>query len=145
MASQAHSPTSLEGTYALQAAVVGEDVDGQAPASGSPQLPATASGPSPRGGACVRDRTVNPGRPAVLGARPANTSFQLWGESVVACVVADDPPVDVGVLDEFCRGRIAGFKRPKRYHFLETLPKNNKGKVLRTNLRTRFAGPSLVV
>jgi long-chain acyl-CoA synthetase len=63
-----------------------------------------------------------------------------WGESVVACVVVDDPSVDAGVLDEFCRARIAGFKRPRSYYFLETLPKNNNGKVLKTDLRRTFAG-----
>jgi long-chain acyl-CoA synthetase len=85
----------------------------------------------------------------VLLAHPGVTEASVigcpdpeWGESVVACVVVDDPSVDAPVLDEFCRARIAGFKRPKRYHFLEILPKNNNGKVLKTDLRTSFAGPS---
>ena len=34
-----------------------------------------------------------------------------------------------------CREQIAGFKRPKAYHFVTALPKNNYGKVLKTDLR----------
>jgi acyl-CoA synthetase (AMP-forming)/AMP-acid ligase II len=38
-------------------------------------------------------------------------------------------------LDAHCLNAIARFKRPKRYVFLEALPKNNYGKVLKTELR----------
>jgi long-chain acyl-CoA synthetase len=80
--------------------------------------------------------------PGVAEASVIGCADPEWGESVVACVVVRDPSVDAGVLDEVCRQRIAGFKRPKRYHFLETLPKNSYGKVLKTDLRRRF-NPSL--
>ena len=65
-----------------------------------------------------------------------------WGESVVACVVVDDPSVDAAELDDFCRASMTGFKRPKTYHFLQALPKNNNGKVLKTQLRTTYAAPT---
>ena len=39
------------------------------------------------------------------------------------------------MLDAFCLEQIARFKRPKRYEFVEALPKNNYGKVLKTVLR----------
>ncbi len=38
-------------------------------------------------------------------------------------------------LDATCLEHIARFKRPKRYHFVDSLPKNNYGKVLKTALR----------
>jgi long-chain acyl-CoA synthetase len=38
-------------------------------------------------------------------------------------------------LDAFCLNEIARFKRPKRYELIESLPKNNYGKVLKTELR----------
>ena len=38
-------------------------------------------------------------------------------------------------LDALCLERIARFKRPKAYVFLDDLPKNNAGKVLKTVLR----------
>ena len=55
-----------------------------------------------------------------------------WGEEVVAFVVGK---VDPGELDQLCIDNIARFKRPKDYVFLSDLPKNNYGKVLKTDLR----------
>jgi long-chain acyl-CoA synthetase len=55
-----------------------------------------------------------------------------WGEVVVAYVVGDVQPRE---LDELCLGEIARFKRPKDYVFVEALPKNNYGKILKTDLR----------
>jgi long-chain acyl-CoA synthetase len=47
-------------------------------------------------------------------------------------------PVDAKTLDAFCLDQIARFKRPKRYEFVEALPKNNYGKVLKTVLRLLY-------
>ena len=41
-------------------------------------------------------------------------------------------------LDAHCLLHIARFKRPKRYEFVDALPKNNYGKVLKTELRARL-------
>jgi long-chain acyl-CoA synthetase len=59
-----------------------------------------------------------------------------WGEIVVACVVLEDGAVaDDAKLDAHCLASIARFKRPKRYVYLDALPKSNYGKVLKTELR----------
>ncbi|MEM6760328.1 MAG: AMP-binding protein [Pseudomonadota bacterium] len=58
-----------------------------------------------------------------------------WGEEVVAFVVGDADPA---ALDALCLDQIARFKRPKDYIFVEDLPKNNYGKVLKTDLRARL-------
>ena len=59
-----------------------------------------------------------------------------WGEEVIAFVVVeDDFLLDRNALDEHCLKSIARFKRPKRYVQISTLPKNNYGKVLKTQLR----------
>jgi len=72
---------------------------------------------------------------AVVGAPDAE-----WGEVVVAFVVmAPGVAADSAVLDAFCLEHIARFKRPKRYAFVDALPKNNYGKVLKTVLRERLA------
>jgi long-chain acyl-CoA synthetase len=42
-------------------------------------------------------------------------------------------------LDTLCLDRIARFKRPRAYRFVDALPKNNYGKVLKTTLRRRLA------
>ncbi len=60
-----------------------------------------------------------------------------WGEEVVAFVVCDGP-LDAAALDAHCLDRIARFKRPKDYVALQALPKNNYGKVLKTELRASF-------
>jgi len=62
-----------------------------------------------------------------------------WGEEVVACVVArPDRLVSEADLDALCLSAIARFKRPRAYVFLDALPKNNYGKVLKTELRRRY-------
>ena len=59
---------------------------------------------------------------------------------VVACVVLEDGvTADDGRLDAHCLASIARFKRPKRYVYLDALPKNNYGKVLKTALREMMA------
>ncbi len=59
-----------------------------------------------------------------------------WGEIVVAFLVARaGASVTAADLDALCLARIARFKRPKAYRFVASLPKNNYGKVLKTELR----------
>jgi long-chain acyl-CoA synthetase len=59
-----------------------------------------------------------------------------WGEAVVAYVVGEAAPAE---LDALCLSSIARFKRPKDYVFVDSLPKNNYGKVLKTDLRAADA------
>ncbi|MCU0949751.1 MAG: AMP-binding protein [Burkholderiaceae bacterium] len=69
---------------------------------------------------------------AVIGEPDAD-----WGESVVA-VVALKPGLRAAAdeLDALCLAQIARFKRPKRYRFVDELPKNATGKVLKRALRS---------
>ncbi len=73
---------------------------------------------------------------AVIGVPDAD-----WGEVAVAVVVVaqrDSPPSE-GELDALCLQHIARFKRPKRYVFVDELPKNATGKVLKRELRDQLA------
>ncbi|MFC6687273.1 class I adenylate-forming enzyme family protein [Jhaorihella thermophila] len=70
--------------------------------------------------------------PAVREVSVVGRRHLDWGEEVVAFVVGDADPAE---LDRLCIDRIARFKRPKDYLFLPELPKNNYGKVLKTELR----------
>ncbi len=65
---------------------------------------------------------------------------EQWGETVAAFVVAaaQNPPTE-DELDRLCIESIARFKRPKAYRFVESLPKNSYGKVLKRELRERLA------
>ena len=76
--------------------------------------------------------------PGVLEVSVIGRAHPHWGEEVIACVVArPERAVAAAELDQFCLNAIARFKRPRDYVFLETLPKNNYGKVLKTELRKR--------
>jgi long-chain acyl-CoA synthetase len=65
----------------------------------------------------------------------------FWGEAVTAAVVARQgmSVTDVELM-EFCKERLAGYKRPKKIYFLDDLPKNLYGKVLRKGLKKKFEG-----
>ncbi|MBV9202727.1 MAG: AMP-binding protein, partial [Alphaproteobacteria bacterium] len=66
-----------------------------------------------------------------------------WGEEVVAFIVPR-PGIEIApeALDRLCLDHIARFKRPREYRFVEALPKNNYGKVLKTELRKLLAPAS---
>jgi acyl-CoA synthetase (AMP-forming)/AMP-acid ligase II len=70
-----------------------------------------------------------------------------WGESGCAVVVrADDWAGDdaalVRELREHVQGRLARYKQPKTFEFIEALPRNPSGKILKRVLRERFPGPA---
>ncbi len=62
-----------------------------------------------------------------------------WGEVPVAFVVLTNgsQPCDKE-LDTCCLQAIARFKRPKHYRYVDALPKNSYGKVLKTELRAQL-------
>ena len=67
----------------------------------------------------------------LLAARTLN-----GGEEVIAFIVcAPGSEAAEAELDQLCLDNIARFKRPKEYRFVEELPKNNYGKILKTELR----------
>ena len=72
--------------------------------------------------------------PAVAECSVVGRPHPEWGEEVVAFVVAKNP-LSKSELDTLCLDNIARFKRPREYRFVEALPKNNYGKVLKTELR----------
>jgi long-chain acyl-CoA synthetase len=76
----------------------------------------------------------------VLECAVASRPHAEWGEEVIAFVVKR-PGVDATAaeLDKLCLDNIARFKRPKGYRFVAALPKNNYGKVLKTELRDWLA------
>jgi acyl-CoA synthetase (AMP-forming)/AMP-acid ligase II len=79
--------------------------------------------------------------PGVRSVAVVGRPDQEWGETVVAFVVPADgaapPPVDD--LDRTCLDRIARFKRPRDYRFVDSLPTNNYGKVVKRELRDLLA------
>ncbi len=76
--------------------------------------------------------------PAVAECSVVGRPHAEWGEEVVAFIVKRKD-VSQEELDKLCLDNIARFKRPREYRFVETLPKNNYGKVLKTELRRLLA------
>jgi acyl-CoA synthetase (AMP-forming)/AMP-acid ligase II len=77
--------------------------------------------------------------PKVLEAAVIGLPDPIWGEKVHAIVV----PKEGELLTEeeiinFCKDRIASFKKPKSVSFVERLPRNPAGKVLKTVLRKQY-------
>ncbi|HVW47494.1 MAG TPA: long-chain fatty acid--CoA ligase [Solirubrobacterales bacterium] len=77
---------------------------------------------------------------AVADVSVIGVPHERWVETPLAIVVlAPGATVAEAELIEFCRGRIAGYKRPSGVRFVEELPRNAGGKVLKRELRDRFA------
>ena len=67
-----------------------------------------------------------------------------WGEAVIAFVVtaSGTTPPTADDLDRICLDSIARFKRPKSYRFVDALPTNNYGKVMKRELREQLRAES---
>ena len=91
------------------------------------------------GGSNVYPREVEEvllAHPGVQEVSVVGRKHAEWGEEIVAFVVrAAGQEVSAPELDALCLAQIARFKRPKHYRFVDELPKNNYGKVLKTELR----------
>lgn len=77
--------------------------------------------------------------PAVAEAAVVGVPDERWGEAVRAFVVLKPgTTAKPRQLKMFLQGRIADFKSPGGYEFVERLPRNPSGKILRRELRERF-------
>ena len=64
---------------------------------------------------------------------------EKWGEAVKACVVPEaGATLDPEEIIAFARERIAGYKLPKSVDFVDALPRNPSGKILRRELRDPY-------
>ena len=64
---------------------------------------------------------------------------EKWGEEVKAVVVLKEGEnVSEKEIINYCEGKLAGFKKPKTVEFIDKLPRNLTGKILKKDLRERF-------
>ena len=74
--------------------------------------------------------------PAVDEVAVVGVPSEEWGQTVKAFVVLrKEASASEQELTEFCRSRLSSFKRPEQIAFLDALPKNQLGKILRKDLR----------
>ena len=78
---------------------------------------------------------VATGHPGVSEAAAIGVTDERTGEAVKLFVVRRDPALTEADLAEFLRERLTGYKRPRHYVFVESLPKTAVGKILRRALR----------
>jgi fatty-acyl-CoA synthase len=85
---------------------------------------------------------------AVIGSHPAVSDVAIiglpddkWGERVTAAVVRrDGQPLDEAALTDWCRDKLAGYKRPRSIIFItpDQMPRNATGKILHRLLREKL-------
>ncbi len=63
---------------------------------------------------------------------------EKWGESPVAVVVRSDETLSEQDVLDFCQDKLARFKQPVAVHFIDELPRNPSGKILKRLLREQF-------
>jgi acyl-CoA synthetase (AMP-forming)/AMP-acid ligase II len=62
-----------------------------------------------------------------------------WGEAVKAVVsLRSGAKVTERDILQFCRGKLAGYKMPKSVDFIQTIPRNASGKILKKELREKY-------
>ena len=74
---------------------------------------------------------------AVIGQASAK-----WGESPLAVVVKKDAALSEDAVIQHCQGRLARYKQPRAVRFVEEIPRNPAGKILKRLLRERFPEPA---
>jgi acyl-CoA synthetase (AMP-forming)/AMP-acid ligase II len=77
--------------------------------------------------------------PAVVDVAVIGIPSEQWGETVKAFVVLVEPGAATEAeLVEYCRGKLAGYKRPRTIDVIDELPRNPSGKVLKRGLRAPY-------
>lgn len=77
--------------------------------------------------------------PAIYEVAVIGIPSEKWGEEVKAiAVLKEGANLSARELIDFCEGKIAGFKKPKSIDFIDKLPRNLTGKILKKDLRERF-------
>jgi len=86
-----------------------------------------------RGGEKISPREIDEvllTHPAIAEAVSFGVPHQTWGEEVVAAVVLREAATESEILN-YCRDRLADYKRPKQIHITEAIPRTATGKIQR--------------
>jgi fatty-acyl-CoA synthase len=89
---------------------------------------------------CAEVENVLASHPAIVEVAVIGRPHEKWGEVPVAVAAVTEENLRIEDLDEFLRERLARYKHPKGLEIVDALPRNPAGKVLKTELRTRYGG-----
>ena len=78
--------------------------------------------------------------PAIIEVAVIGRADEKWGEVPVAVAAVSEAGLQLADLTEFLNDRLARYKHPKALEIVDALPRNPAGKVVKTELRVRFAG-----
>jgi len=81
--------------------------------------------------------------PAVTEVAVIGQPSDKWGESPFAVVVKKDESLSEAEVLSHCHGKLGRFKVPRGAVFVEVIPRNANGKVLKRELRKQFPGPAI--
>jgi fatty-acyl-CoA synthase len=90
---------------------------------------------------CAEVENVLAGHPAIVEVAVIGRSHEKWGEVPVAVAAVTEAALRLNDLEDFLNDRLARYKHPRVLEIVEALPRNPAGKVLKTELRTRFGAP----
>ena len=80
--------------------------------------------------------------PKVSEVAVIGQASERWGESPLAIVVKGDDTLSEDEILNHCDGKLARFKLPKAVRFIDEIPRNPTGKVLKRVLRERYPEPA---
>ncbi len=77
--------------------------------------------------------------PAIREVAVIGIPNETWGEAIKAVVsLVEGESVTEEEIIAFCKNHIASYKKPKSVDFMDELPKNNYGKILKRELRAKY-------
>jgi fatty-acyl-CoA synthase len=90
---------------------------------------------------CAEVENALAAHPAIVEVAVIGRTDDKWGEVPIAVAAVSREDLRLADLDEFLTERLARYKHPKGLEIVDALPRNPAGKVLKTELRTRYTAP----
>ena len=91
---------------------------------------------------CAEVENALAAHPGISEVAVIGRADERWGEVPIAVAALTEAALSIADLDAFLTERLARYKHPKGLEIVDALPRNPAGKVLKTELRTRYGGRS---